>query len=99
MATALEGLAAVAEQGGARVEAARLGGAATALREQLARAGQAVGGAGEERRLVAAQVRQGEEATEAAWAEGRAAPLEVVTEVLTLSDSPHGPRAIHVRGE
>jgi hypothetical protein len=59
------------------------------MREQLARAGQARGeGGGEEkRRLMAAQVRQGEEATEAAWAEGRAAPLAVVSAVLAMTGS------------
>ena len=78
IAVCLEGLAQVAAAGGQPLPAARLWGAAEALRESIGAARQQVWRDRYERAVAAASGKAGAAAFEAAWAAGRAQPLEQI---------------------
>jgi predicted ATPase len=78
IAVCLEGLAQVAAARGQPLPAARLWGAAEALRESIGAAHQQVWRDRYERAVAAASDKAGAAAFEAAWAAGRAMPLEQI---------------------
>ncbi|MDP9372367.1 MAG: tetratricopeptide repeat protein [Chloroflexota bacterium] len=87
IAYCLEGLADVARVRGEADQAARLWGAAERLRETIGAPLSPVGRADYEHDVTAARAQLGQAAFAAAWAEGRAMPLEqVIAEVLATTD-------------
>jgi hypothetical protein len=87
----LEGLAWVAAADEQSPRAARLGGAAEALREALGAPLPASLCAGHDRAVQAMRTALGEEACAAAWAAGRALPLEqAIAEALHEPDARTG---------
>jgi predicted ATPase/class 3 adenylate cyclase/Tfp pilus assembly protein PilF len=87
---ALEGMAWLAATEGQVTRAARLGGAAEALREALGAALHPVLRGGHDRALQTMQVALGEAAFTAAWDEGRALPLKEAA-ALALEGSARAP--------
>jgi predicted ATPase/DNA-binding CsgD family transcriptional regulator len=95
IAPCLEGLAGVAGQAEEAERAARLFGSAEALREAIENPLSPAEGAGHEAAVVAARSKLPEEAFTAAWAAGRAMPLEQAIEyALTLPEHAPDPAAL-----
>jgi predicted ATPase/DNA-binding CsgD family transcriptional regulator/DNA-binding XRE family transcriptional regulator len=87
MVRALEGLAQLGAVQGAPRHALRLAGAAAALRDSIRAPLAPVERSRLERRLASARRTLGERAAQAAWAEGRALPLQQVVD-LALAGAP-----------